>query len=205
MLKKLLLFTIILPLISFGQNYKFNLLTKYDNIYPKGKMESIHYSNKEDDSYFFKISKIGSDYLGYLVDYKKNDIHIFKAIEYVGPNNEIAYSYKYKLTYKLIHKKKKKIKGLTYFLESIEGNYLIYNLELNYKKENVKIQVKVLPYYNNMFRLFRMSCLHTNELNEELFADIKGLVVEATIKHKKNISTHKLVAIENVDLSLKVD
>ncbi|MEZ4787462.1 hypothetical protein [Flavobacterium haoranii] len=73
-------------------------------------MESIYYSNKEDDSYFFKISKIGSDYLGYLVDYKKNDIHIFKAIEYVGPNNEIAYSYKYKLTYKLTHKKKKKLK-----------------------------------------------------------------------------------------------
>ncbi|MBD3723348.1 MAG: hypothetical protein IE891_00805 [Flavobacteriaceae bacterium] len=50
-----------------------------------------------------------------------------------------------------------------------------------------------------------MSCLHTNELNEELFVDIKGLVVEATIKYKNHISTHKLVAIQNVDLSLKVD
>lgn len=73
-------------------------------------MESIHYSNKEDDSCFFKISKIGNDYLGYLIDYKKNDIHIFNAVEYVGPNNEITYSYKYKLTYKLNYVNRKKLK-----------------------------------------------------------------------------------------------
>lgn len=207
MKKIILLFLLLIPLLSFSQQYSFNILTKYksENSFSK---ESVVYSNKENDSYFLKLDKNNekNQTKAFLIDLNNSKKHSFKVIESKNDSNEFFFKFVY-------------LKSQDYFIhEPLKGHYYKYEIV---KKDSLSKTVKMslmnkrgkaistseLEFKNypfNLFPVFRYSCLHPFEYSKNINFNGTGIVKSYKTFDKKKVIHIYLDYFKEVSLLLNV-
>nr|WP_298659864.1 hypothetical protein [uncultured Flavobacterium sp.] len=181
------IFLYLIPLLLMNltvqaQKYEFDLLTKYNSKIHNNVRESLVYSNSKNMNYFIYVNNDSLNKQAKLYDLKKMTSHNFRLIESKTENN---------LFFEFVYINSETI--------NVENSYPSSELEvkiINNDSINNEIQVDVFKNNKrkkaemsfvlkgkkndtNLFPLFRFSCLHPFEFNQNLNLSEKIIVESA--------------------------
>jgi hypothetical protein len=207
MKKIIIIFLLLNTLLSFSQQYKFNILTNYksENAFYK---ESIVYSNKENDSYFLKLYKNNDNNqtIAFLIDLKDSKKHTFKVIESKNDSNDIFFQFVYlKSNDYYTHES---LKGHHYEYEVVKKDSLSKTVRMSLMNEKKKViktsELEFKNYAFNLFPVFRYSCLHPFEFSKNINFNGTGIVQSYKGFDKKKTIYIYLDYFKEVNLVLNV-
>jgi hypothetical protein len=191
-----------------AQKYEFDLLTKYTSKMVNYEHESLAYSNTKDQNYILYINGNSLTKNATLYDLGKMTLHNFSVSE-SKIENEIFFEFEYKKTLPI----NQKTNYNNYKLEAKTINNDSLNKEIKidiFKKSNVKkpeitLVLKVKKINNNLFPLFRFSCLHPFEFNQNLNLS-ENLKVESAkeINLSGQLIEHRLVSEKEVKFEIEI-
>ncbi|MCK0157909.1 hypothetical protein MWU65_12000 [Cellulophaga sp. F20128] len=204
MKKTIILLFLCNSIFCYTQNYKFNILTRYKS--SNGYLETVVYSNKENDNYFLKLKKYKNETIAYLTDLKNLKKHRFKVIESKGKLNEIFFQFVYLDTD--IYYINNPFKDNYFKFETEKSDSLSKIVKMSTINKRQKIinnsELKIKKYSHNLFPVFRFSCLHPYEDAVEKKNIGTGIVQSYTSNNKKNSIYIYLDYFKEVNLELNV-
>jgi hypothetical protein len=149
-----------------SQNYNFDLLTKYTTKVNGKSMDHVFYSSTKDPNIFLNISGFSEPSVAFISDFKKGVNHQYK-IKKSKENGEIFITFKYLKTVKT--KLPKFYFDYDFKFEEIQTDTLFKKVKVTIFKDssrNEEITNQTLTMKksdNNLFPLYRVSCLHPFE------------------------------------------
>lgn len=162
-IRTLILFFFLISKVIYSQNYKFDLLTNYSSEVNGKEYQSIVYSDSNNDSFFLSLDPFKNSSKAILIDFEKRVYHKFKVIR-TEENKEISFQFRYKSTTNF--KTPDKYFDHDFAFEEIESDSIFRKVKVliyenSKKKKSITSQIITLKKtVNNLFSLYRVSCLH---------------------------------------------
>ncbi len=195
-------------LSSQAQKYEFDLLTKYNSISVNFERESLVYSNSRNQNYFLYVERDSLTKHAKLYDIENKTLHNFSILE-SKQKNELFFEFKY-LDSKAINQVSS-FNNYEFDVKTINSDSInkVIKIELFKNKKRKKPEMisvlKVKNSNNNLFPLFRFSCLHPFEFNRNLNIPENVIVESATETLFSGIKIeHKLLYFKEIKLEIQI-
>ena len=208
MKKTIYLVFILFSSFLHAQKFEFDLLTKYLTKMELYNFEKIIYSNSKDQNYFLLINGNSALKRATLCDLKKMISHNFEVLESKS-RGEVFFEFKY-VDSKMINYNK-----IFYEYEfeytTIDNDSLNKTIKVDVyknskrKKSKMSLILQLKKSTDNLFPLFRFSCLHPFELIQKLNV-LGNFIIESakgTTLFGKKIE-HKLLNYKKVKFELDI-
>lgn len=198
-------FFFILPFFAQAQIFHFNILTKYKTTFDGKTRESIVYSNSKNDTYFLMLY---NDSEARLYDAKHMKVYNYEVLE-TKLNNEVFFDFKYKNSRRLNSNKSRfsnyEYEFKTSTKDTLKPQITITVFEDSKRKNSVlKLNCIAVKKAENLFHLFKFSCLHPFEF-ENVIPNGNYLVESATGLTSDNKRTeYKLMELKEVNFKLEI-
>jgi hypothetical protein len=194
--------------LAQAQEYTFDTKTVYSTVYKQNESKQEYFTNSKIKSYSMSISNY-NDYLeAHVFDYESKKVHYFKMN--INKKNEITPNFIYNNSYDLDTREQLYLKN-SYDFKTVEENKDFKKVNLifykNVKKKNIHstLELVLQPNDSNLFNAFRLSCIHGCEHVKRLDINENYIVVSAsTVSKDGQLTTHKLIENNAVDLTLKI-
>lgn len=166
-----------------SQNYNFDLLTKYTTKVNGKSMDRVFYSSTKDPNIFLNVGGFSGSSDAFISDFKKGVHHQYK-IKKSKENGEIFFTFKYLKTVKT--QLPKFYFDYDFKFEEIETDTLFKKVKVTIftdSSRNIAITTQTLTMKksdNNLFPLYRVSCLHPFENLMQLNLPGNYLVISGT-------------------------
>jgi hypothetical protein len=191
--------------LCYSQDYKFDLLTKYNANQEGRETEKIVYSNSDNPNYFLFVKTDGKN-LAYLSDLKNRVVHQLHFNEH-KKNGEIYFSFHF------IKSEKIKPIPLTsnyrFKFETVKEDSLFKTVKMTgYKnKKMTKVagvsELKIKKHTKNLFPLYRYSYMHLFEYRTDINLGENG-IIESSKHIGERIFECQLVYYKEIDLIIKI-
>lgn len=200
----LFMFTVVLT----GQRYDFNYLSKYNTKIENYERGSVVYCNSKDSTYFLYLTNENNKITASLYDITNNMMYQFDVLETIH-DNEVLFDFKYSSSRKL-DMNNSRYKKYEFEFNTTQEDSLKQEIDLSIyynskrKKSISKVNLKTTKHKDNLFHLFKFSCLHPYEYvtvlpNGNYLVDYAtGLTIHNTIFE------HTLLLIKEVKFTLEV-
>lgn len=209
---KIVIYSILLLLSNANiqaQKYEFDLLTKYSIKSRSNEKETVIYSNSKNPNYVLYIFKKSSKREGKLYDIDKKKLHIYDVIE-TNDNGQIYFQFKYTNSNDFNSGNRSKEYELkTKSISKIDSIYKEIKIELLHKsnktKKMISFTLKTKKTDSNLFPVFRFSCMHPFEFDENINVLENILVENASSLSFSGIKTnYKLLLVQEIKFELVI-
>ena len=166
-----------------AQNYNFDLLTKYTTKVNGKSIDRVFYSSTKDPNIFLNVGGFTGSSDAYITDFKKGVHHQYK-IKKSKENGEIFFTFKYLKTVKI--QIPKHYFDYDFKIEELEADIQFKKIKVTIftnstRKDEITSQIlKMKKSDNNLFPVYRVSCLHPFENLLQLNLPENYLVVSGT-------------------------
>lgn len=202
-----LVFILFSPFLQ-AQKFEFDLLTKYLTKMELSNFENIIYSNSKDENYFLMVKENSELKKATLYDLKKMILHNYEVVESKS-GDEIFFEFKY-MDSNIINPNNRFHK-YEFEYTKIDDDSLNKKIKVEVyknskrKKPELSLILQLKKSNNNLFPLFRFSCIHPFELIQELNISENFIIESAkgTTFFGKTIE-HELLDYKEVKIELEI-